>query len=285
MKAKANDNEMEIVEPGLHKARCIRVIDRGTHKSERYGNYSHQLMIMFELPETEITEGEAKGQPFSVCIFPNLTIGEKSNLRKYIVGWLGRGITAQEEEDGFDVMSLLDKTAYLNIIHNESNGQTYANVASISPLKDEECPARINDLQKFDLDNFDQAEFDALSEKMQEYIKLSREWPHRLKDVMPGEIEQATHQAEMEATFGNQDVHKPELDDAPQDFFEYMLCTKETLKNATGDHSFFNNELKNKFDIQLISQVKGEPQKQAEIRAYFGGLLEEITREETAKKH
>jgi hypothetical protein len=288
MKARANDTEMELVNAGLHKARCIRVIDRGTHKSEKWGNYNHQLMIMFELPETQMSEGELKGQPFSVCIFPNLTIGEKSNLRKHVVGWLGRSITPEEEENGFDVMQLLDKPAYLNIVHNEG----YANVASISPLSEEECPPRINDLVKFDLDNFDDEVFKGLSEKMQNHIKESREWPHRFEAKKPGEIGQAVYQAEKESmkaeaekVFGNQDLNKP--DDVPEqkqfkveDFFEFMLSAKEILKRATGSHSFYNSELRNKFDIQFLSQVKGDDVKQKEIREDFEGLIQEAIQSE-----
>jgi len=180
-KAKADDTNFEIVEAGLHKARCIRMIDRGSHLNEQYGNWSRQFMAMFELPECKIKEGELAGEPFSVCLFFNLTIGENSKLRPLLVGWLGREFTEEEEEEGYEVFDLVNKPAYLNIIHNKDGAKVYANIQSIIPLKESECPDRIGELIKFDLDNFDQKTFDGFSEKMQKKIESSREWNFRFK--------------------------------------------------------------------------------------------------------
>lgn len=263
MRAKANDTEMELVDPGLHKARCIRVIDRGTHQND-YGSFSHQLMIMFELPETQIQDGEAKGQPFSICIFPNLTIGEKSNLRRFLIGWLGRSMTPEEKEEGYDPMQLIDKPAYLNIVHNEEGKKTYANVQSISPLAEKECPPRINNLIKFDLENFDENVFKELSEKMQNYIEESREWTHRFKTEL-----------DVEKTFGSQNVNDPEKEEGRKDFFEFMLDVKTEFKKKTGSHELYNSEL-SIFEVKFLSEVKGNAKKQADIRAYFEALLDDM---------
>lgn len=225
MKAKARDGEFEKVEAGLHKARCVRIIDRGSHKSELFGNYNRQLMIMFELPEALIKEGELKGEPFSMCIFPNLTIGKKSNLRAFLVGWLGRSLTLEEDEDGYDVMQLLDRPAFLNIIH----GEKYANVQSISPLPEQDCPDRIGDLVKFDLDSFDQQVFDGLSEKMQEYIKLSREWDMRFAKEPAGDTAKAINEANKQIGLGNDKMDfSAEFKALPKKTFDAVmkLCSK-----------------------------------------------------------
>jgi len=197
-KAKAIDSDMEIVEAGLHKSRCVRMIDRGTHKNEQYGNWNRQFMAMFELPEYLIESGDHQGEPLSVCLFFNLTIGEKSKLRPLLVGWLGRGLTEKEDLEGYEVFDLIGKPAYLNIIHAKSGDKTYANIQSIIPLKEEDCPAQIGDLVKFDLDNFDQKVFDGFSEKMQEKIESSREWDFRFKKKGRGEIAQAENEASKE---------------------------------------------------------------------------------------
>lgn len=230
-RAKANDTEMELVAPGLHKARCIRVIDRGTHLNERYGKFQHQLMIVFELPETKIEqEGEFKDMPFTMCVFPNLTIGENSQLRPLLIGWLGRSFTPAEEEEGYEVFDLIDKTAYINVVHNQEGSKTYANVASISPLSENDCPPRVNDLVKFDLDNFDQKVFEDLSEKMQTYIEGSREWEFRFDGKKSGEITQATHEAHKQKF-----DFKAEFETLPKKTFTTVM---ELCKKTMGESDF-----------------------------------------------
>ncbi len=213
-RAKTDDSNYEIVEPGLRKARCIRMIDRGSHLSEQYGNWSRQFMAMFELPECKIKEGELAGEPFSICLFFNLTIGEKSKLRPLLVGWLGRELTPLEEEAGYEVFDLVDKPAYLNIIHNTDGGKTFANIQSIIPLSKDDCPDRIGELVKFDLDNFDQTVFDGFSEKMKAKIESSREWDYRLNDKPAGEITKASHEAEKQSKdeLPSFDEPEPEID-------------------------------------------------------------------------
>ncbi len=196
---KSGGTDFPIVPAGMHKARLIRVVDQGTqevHYNDET-HHKHKIFMLWELPECLIEEeGEFKGKPFTAALFPTLSLHKKSVLRPLLVSWRGKDFT-QEEEDTFNVLDLLDETFTLNIIHNESGGTTYANIAAMMPLAAKHCPARVNDLVAFDLSEFDQKVFDGLSEKMQAKIKLSDEWEFRFNGG-GGEIERADANAKTE---------------------------------------------------------------------------------------
>jgi len=160
-------------------ARCIRVIDQGTTYNERWDKLQRKVMVTFELPNAIIEdEGELKGQPHAISNFYTFSMNEKANMRTDLESWRGRKFTDSEAEK-FDILNLLDVPAYVNVIHNDKDGKTYANIASIMPLPDGiECPAAINEVYSFSLEREDYTPeaLNKLSEKMQDRIKQSREW-------------------------------------------------------------------------------------------------------------
>ena len=198
---KSGGSDFAITPAGMHKARLIRVIDQGTqevHYNDEV-QHKHKIFMLWELPECLIDapDSEFHGKPFTAALFPTLSLHKKSVLRPLLVSWRGKDFT-QEEEDTFNVLNLLDETFTLNIIHNESGGTTYANIAAMMPLAAKHCPKRVGDLVAFDLSEFDQKVFDGLSEKMQAKIKLSSEWEFRFQGG-GGEIEKAEAKAKKEA--------------------------------------------------------------------------------------
>jgi hypothetical protein len=72
-------------------------------------------------------------------------MNEKSNLRKDLESWRGRGFTEQECK-AFDITKLLGVPCMLNVIHKTNNkGNKYATIGSISPIpKGLECPPQVN---------------------------------------------------------------------------------------------------------------------------------------------
>ena len=83
----------------------------------------------------ETTQLRADGTPFLVWssgFTPSLH--EKASFRKFMKGWLGRDLTAAEQEE-FDTESLLGRTAQLVIVHAEQDGTVYANIAACTPLR------------------------------------------------------------------------------------------------------------------------------------------------------
>ena len=122
--AKNEGAERIVIPAGTHVARCYGIIDLGTQYSEKFGNSSRKVQVQWELPNELMDDG----RPLAISKRYTLSVNEKANLRKDLESWLGRGITAQEEKEGFALGVLLGKPCLLSIIHAESNGKTYANV-------------------------------------------------------------------------------------------------------------------------------------------------------------
>lgn len=126
--------------------------------------------------------------------------------------------------------------------------------------------------------------YKGLSEKKNKYGKHTHMCLVEIDDgdVVPvGEITKATQVADANAKaamvkkhFGEQAV--PNTDELEaMDFFEFMLEAKKIFKKSTGSDDFFNDELKKKYDINFLRQVRGDTDTQAEIRGYFKELLTE----------
>ena len=62
------------------------------------------------------------------------TLGEKSNLRKFVRGLYGRDLTKQELAS-YDTEVLVGMGAQLVVVHEHKDGETYANIAACTPDK------------------------------------------------------------------------------------------------------------------------------------------------------
>lgn len=181
------------VPPGMHLARCYRIIDQGTQRSEYMGKekYLPKVMIQFEI-HGEDDRGNPlltqDGRPLSIAKSFTLTLAEKSTLRKDLQMWRGRDFTA-EELRGFELKNVLGAWAMLTVTHTESNGKTYTNIAGINPvpanMKKAGLPEGINELKIFDIENPDMALFDTFSENLKTKISSSPEWQERNGGAKP----------------------------------------------------------------------------------------------------
>ena len=98
------------VPPGMHLARCYRVVDLGTQKSEYLGQVKNlpKIMIQFEV-HSEDDNGNAlvtpKGEPMTISKNFTLSLAEKATLRKDLVSWRGREFT-NDELNGFELKNI-----------------------------------------------------------------------------------------------------------------------------------------------------------------------------------
>jgi hypothetical protein len=60
------------------------------------------------------------------------SLHEKAAFRAFVKQWFGRDLNAKELAE-FDTESLVGRTAKLSIVHNEYNGNVYANIGLIRP--------------------------------------------------------------------------------------------------------------------------------------------------------
>ncbi len=164
---------------GVHAARCYRLIDLGTQKTEYKGEIksARKLLLSFELLSDDPTERMSDGRVFTVSRRFTASLGDKAALRHFVESWRGRAFSPEELATGFDLNKLLGVYAFLNLVETEREGKQYTNIASISPLpKAMPKPAGENPAALFDLSAPDWAVFDGLSERLQQQISESPEY-------------------------------------------------------------------------------------------------------------
>ena len=187
--AKANDGGSFVsVAPGMHLARCYRVIDLGTQKTEWQGQTKSlpKVMIQFEV-HSEDDDGKplvtTKGEPMSISKNFTVSLQDKATLRKDLVSWRGREFT-KEEADGFHLKNVLGAWAMLSIAKSVgNNGKDYTNIMSINPvppaIKKAGMPESHNQAMYFEIESPNMEMFKTFSDNLRAKIKLSPEWQAR----------------------------------------------------------------------------------------------------------
>lgn len=116
---------------GVHQAVCVDVVDMGVLEVKWGGEVKkqHKVRLVWQ-----IDEAMESGDRYIVQKRYTLSLHEKSNLRKELESWRGRAFTPDELK-GFDLEKLIGINCFLNVVQTEKDGTTYANVASVMPLK------------------------------------------------------------------------------------------------------------------------------------------------------
>jgi hypothetical protein len=163
---------------GAHVARCIKLIDIGTHHGEYEGvpNVRHQIIVGWELPGELIQTGDYAGQPFTVSEFYTLSLSEKSKLRPMLESWRGKPFT-EDELRGFDLANLLGKPCMIQVGRNKKDRAKVQAVMSLP--KGMAVPDQFNESVYFDLSKFDDELFANLSDGIRGLIEKSDEWAAR----------------------------------------------------------------------------------------------------------
>jgi hypothetical protein len=176
------------VPQGMHLARCYRVVDLGTQKSEYLGTIKHlpKVMLQFEV-HGEDESGKAivtaKNEPMTISKNFTLSLAEKATLRKDLQTWRGREFT-QEELRGFELKNVLGAWAMISVIKAAgANGKEYTNVAAIMSvppaIKKAGLPEGFNTPGIFSIDEPDMTMFDTFSDGLKQKISGSPEWQAR----------------------------------------------------------------------------------------------------------
>lgn len=178
-------SNFESVPSGMHLARCYRIIDLGTQKSEYMAQvkYLHKIMLGWEIHGTNDDGTPLKmrdGRPFA--IFKNYTLSwsEKATLRGDLQSWRGKPFT-QEEMRRFDLKTVLNAWCMLNVIERAGkDGNMYVNVSGVTPvpamIKKNGLPDSVNKNELFNLTDPDMVMFDTFSENLKKKIQSSPEW-------------------------------------------------------------------------------------------------------------
>jgi hypothetical protein len=188
VKASGVTSQFKQVPPGMHLARCYRIIDMGTQATTWKGATKQQpkVMLQFEV-HSEDASGHAlttdKGEPLSISKNFTSSLNENAILRQELENWRSRAFTL-EELDGFELKNVLGAWALLSVVKETGNdGNEYTNISSINPvssqMKKAGLPDPHNELKYFDLDSPDMELFETFSNKMKEKIQNTPEWKKR----------------------------------------------------------------------------------------------------------
>jgi len=194
-----NKGNFESTPSGSHLARCYRIVDLGTQKTEYMGEskLQHKIMIGWEIHGTNEDGTPIKmrdGRPFA--IFKNYTLSwsEKATLRIHLQSWRGKPFT-QEEMRRFDLKNVLGAWCMLNVIETSKDGKVYTNVATVSPvpsvMKQSGLPEPVNKNELFVLDKPDMEMFNGFSDHLKTKIQASPEWQQlnskskKIDDIAP----------------------------------------------------------------------------------------------------
>lgn len=159
--AQANQggNRYPDVSTGVHKARCVKVIDLGTQENDYQGDitWKRQCMLIWEVP----AETNSDGEPLTISKFYTLSLHEKANLGADLTAWRGRAFT-ETEKQGFDISKLAGVPCMLNVVEG-NNGRP--RITGIMPLpKGDEVPAQYHTTVIFSVDEYQQGNRDAFNQ-------------------------------------------------------------------------------------------------------------------------
>jgi hypothetical protein len=205
------------VPPGMHLARCYRVIDLGTQKTEWQGQvkYLKKLMIQFEV-HGEDESGKpmvtSKGEPMSISKNYTSSLGEKATLRKDLQAWRGRDFTADELR-GFELKNILGVWAMISVAKSiGNNGKEYTNIMSVNPvpaaIKKAGLPEGINGTAIFSIEKPDMELFETFGKGLKEKIMASPEWQQR-QGSQPAKADGAIDQPRSGTGFDDMDDDIP----------------------------------------------------------------------------
>lgn len=183
------------VPAGMHLARCYRIVDLGTQRSEYKGEIKHlpKVMLQFEV-HGEDEQGNptvtAKGEPMTISKNYTASLSEKATLRVDLKNWRGRDFTP-EELKGFELKNVLGIFAMISVTKAPGkDGKEYTNIGAVMPvpanIKKAGLPAGHNPTAIFSIDDPDMELFETFSDGLKNKIKSSPEWQEREGGVQEG---------------------------------------------------------------------------------------------------
>lgn len=158
------------VPDGLHPAICIGVYDVGTHLSAKWGNWSKQVLIVWELPEQKMNDG----RPLTISRQYTCSLHAKAGLRADLEKWRNKPFS-EEEVVGFDLIKLLGKSCQLQVMNKRVDGETYSNVAGIMMANGKKFTPT-NPLRSYSQEDNGRTIPDGTPEWIVKKIKASQEW-------------------------------------------------------------------------------------------------------------
>jgi len=177
--AKDEGGSFDPVPEGMHHAVCYGVYDLGTQYSEKFDSHAHKMLIQWEIPGERIDverDGVKMNLPRAISKIYTVSLNEKANLRKDLQAWRGKAFT-ETELKGFDLKNILGKNCMLQVIHNQKDNKTYANITTLTPLPKGSTPLKAeNPLRFYSINDHRGAIPEGTPEWVENIIKAGDEW-------------------------------------------------------------------------------------------------------------
>ena len=184
----------EPIPADTHAGICISVIDIGTQHIEKWDNWTHKVIIVWELPHVRLEWKDDDGEhdvPRVISREFTMSLSNKAHLRKFLETWRGKPFSV-EELAGFNVGALEGAPALLTVLNNTKGDRTYSNVEGISKLPAAmEVPDSEIGTRRFDMDNYENTtDMDkdvremGIPEWIHKKIQKSREYSNMLANEM-----------------------------------------------------------------------------------------------------
>jgi hypothetical protein len=167
---------------GLVLGSLVRILDLGTQKVTWQGAVKMQRKVMFTFELHGDGYAMDDGKPMIQSKRYTLSLNAQSGLRADLESWAGKGLT-EEQLKGFNLKDLLGKWAYLNLTHTERDGKSYCNIMGLNPVPSSVAKAGFPPIENpfvyLNLQEYNQAIFDGLSDGLKKVIMESAEWQNR----------------------------------------------------------------------------------------------------------
>ena len=187
-----------IIPAGSYPARLYLMVDLGHQYAkfqDRPGKWMHKIRLGWEIPELTFEAedketGEKTTKPRVIGKEYTLSYYKESHLKTDIQSWIGRALTADEQDKGYALDALMGAPCMISVVHadgHDKDGQprTYANVASVMACpRSVTVPELFNPYMLYDMTNDpDNKVFDSLYPWLKERIKKAQEFQHEDGDM------------------------------------------------------------------------------------------------------
>lgn len=128
--AKGNDSKFKPHAEGQFVGQCVDTIDLGDaveQYQEQPKKLAHKCALVFRTGE----RNEQTGDFIDIAREFTVSMGDKSNLRKFLEQWRGKPYTAEQIEAGVPLHKLTNNHGLLTVAHKRSAAdKTYANITA-----------------------------------------------------------------------------------------------------------------------------------------------------------
>ena len=173
-------NSVPPLESGVYTGICVGVVDLGEQHNQKFNKYQYKILFIFEIVD-EFVDVDGEQKPRWLSKEFTASSNQKSNLYQVLTSWIGRALTDEELENGFDVSTMLKAGCQLQVLQEDKDGRSYNVIQAIIGLpKGAKVSEPISDIVLFDMDHEDAPEvFETLPDWMKDKIMKSTTWAQK----------------------------------------------------------------------------------------------------------